>query len=320
MLNKLLALVLIGSTAFAAEVTMEKVPYGGWPNCVRLTNGTVELIATTDVGPRIIRFGFVGGQNMFKEFPDMIGKTGGEEWRIYGGHRFWSAPEAQPRTYFPDNAPVKAEMNGGADGASLTLTPPPETVNGLQKQMAIGMAPSGKVRVVHKMTNVGRWEIEVAPWALSVMANGGRAILPQEKFIPHTEYLLPARPLVLWHYTQLADPRWIWGNKYIQLRQDPNATTPQKAGLLNKQGWAAYALDGDLFVKRYEFDEDGKYPDFGVNTECFTNADILEVETLGPLTKLAPDGAVEHEEIWSLHKAQLAEDDASIDQALKGVL
>ncbi len=317
MFNKLLALVLISSAAVAAEVTMEKVPYAGWPNCVRVSNGTVELIATSDVGPRIIRFGFVGGQNMFKEFPDMIGKTGGEEWLNYGGHRLWAAPEAKPRTYFPDNFPVKADW----DGKTLTLTPPPETVNGLQKQMAVTMAASGEVRVVHKMTNIGRWEIELAPWALTVMAQGGRAILPQEKFIPHTEYLLPARPVVLWHYTQMADPRWIWGNKYIQLRQDPKATVPQKAGILNKQGWAAYALNGELFVKRYQVDEKGKYPDFGCNTECFTNADILEVETLGPLTKLAPDGgSVQHEETWSLHKAQLTEDEASIDQALKGIL
>jgi hypothetical protein len=317
MFKKLLVLALVSSTAFAAEVTMEKTPYGGWPNCVRLTNGTVELIATTDVGPRIIRLAFAGGQNMFKEFPDMIGKTGGDEWRIYGGHRFWSAPEAKPRTYFPDNAPVVADW----DGKTLTLTPPPEAVNGIQKQMAVTMDPSGEVRVVHKMTNVSRWEIEVAPWALSVMAQGGMAILPQEKFIPHTEYLLPARPLALWHYTQMADPRWTWGNKFILLRQDPNATTPQKAGLLNKQGWAAYHLNGDLFVKRYQADDKGKYPDFGSNTELFTNADILEVETLGPLAKLAPDGgAVEHEEYWSLHKVKITQDEASIEQALKGVL
>ena len=317
MLNKLLCLVLIGSGAFAAEVTMEKALYGGWPNCIRLSNGTVELIATTDVGPRIIRFGFVGGQNMFKEFADMIGKTGGDEWRIYGGHRFWSAPEARPRTYFPDNAPVDADW----DGKTLTLTPPPEAVNGLQKQMAVSMEASGAVRVVHRMKNLNRWEIELAPWALSVMAQGGVAILPQEKFIPHTEYLLPARPLVLWHYTQMADPRWIWGNKFIQLRQDPSATTQQKAGLLNKQGWAAYHLNGELFVKRYTVDEKGQYPDFGCNTELFTNADILEVETLGPLTKLAPDGgAVQHEEVWSLHKVKITEDEASIEQALKDIL
>ena len=54
---------------------MEKTEYKGWPNCYRVTNGEIELIVTGDIGPRIIRFGFVGGQNLFKEFADQIGKT-----------------------------------------------------------------------------------------------------------------------------------------------------------------------------------------------------------------------------------------------------
>ena len=53
-----------------AEVKVEKTAYKGWKNCYRVSNGEVELIVTGDVGPRIIRFGFVGGQNLFKEFAD----------------------------------------------------------------------------------------------------------------------------------------------------------------------------------------------------------------------------------------------------------
>ena len=46
----------------------EKYYYGGWKNCIRLSNGRIELVATTDVGPRIIRFAEVNGKNLFKEF------------------------------------------------------------------------------------------------------------------------------------------------------------------------------------------------------------------------------------------------------------
>ena len=125
---------------------------------------------------------------------------------------------------------------------------------------------------------------------------------------PHSEYLLPARPLVLWHYTDMSDPRWVWGRRFIQLIQDPNRPDPQKIGFLNRRGWAAYALHGMLFVKRYDALEGATYPDYGCNTETFTNADMLEVETLGPLTRLpANGGAVEHTERWSLHKVALAD-------------
>jgi hypothetical protein len=34
----------------------------------------------------------------------------------------------------------------------------------------------------------------------------------------------------------------------------------------------------------------------------FTNGEVLELETLGPLTRLEPGAAVEHTERWSLHR------------------
>jgi hypothetical protein len=303
---------VIPGIASAEGVKMEeKVSYGGWPNCIKLSNGQIELVATTDVGPRIIRFGFVGGQNLFKEYKEMLGKTGGKEWMIYGGHRLWHAPEAMPRTYWPDNDPVKTAW----DGKTLKLIPPAEKGNGIQKEIEVTMDPKANlVKVLHRIINVGPWDIELAPWALTVMTVGGRAIYPQEEFRPHPDYLLPARPLTLWHYTTMGDPRWTWGNKYIQLKQDPTATTKQKIGFLNRQGWVAYYLKGELFIKRYEAVPNATYPDFGCNTETFTNEEMLEVETLGPLAKVAANGGkAEHTEVWSLDKVDVGEDEASID-------
>jgi len=44
---------------------IEKMAWGGWANCYRLSNDEVDLILTSDVGPRIMRYGFVDGQNVF---------------------------------------------------------------------------------------------------------------------------------------------------------------------------------------------------------------------------------------------------------------
>jgi hypothetical protein len=84
---------------------MEKVNFEGWPNCIRLINNNIELIVTTDVGPRIIRCGFINKKNLLYVSDLEKGKTGGSQWHIYGGHRLWNAPEVMPRTYFPDNNP-----------------------------------------------------------------------------------------------------------------------------------------------------------------------------------------------------------------------
>ena len=292
---------------------MEKIKYDGWSNCIRLSNGKIELIVTTDVGPRIIRFGFVNGQNIFKEYKEQLGKTSGNEWRIYGGHRLWHAPEAISRTYYPDNVPVAYSC----DSKTLKLTQPIVETTKIVKEIEITLnQKKNQVMFHHRLINKNLWDIEIAPWCLTVMAQNGRAIFPQEEYRPHSDYLLPARPLVLWHYTDMKDPRWVWGTKYIQLKQNPNAKTKQKVGMLNTPGWAAYYLNKELFIKQFDFNPDARYPDFGCNCETYTDSDMLELESLGPLTKLTPNSSVEHIERWFIYKTEIGEEESSIDEKL----
>jgi len=90
--------------------------------------------------------------------------------------------------------------------------------------------------------------------------------------------------------------------KYLTLRQDPNNNDAQKLGLFNKETWAAYFLGGEAFLKRTKADPTKTYPDFGASFETFTNSEFLEVETLGPLTRLQPAQTVELTETWSLFR------------------
>ena len=289
---------------------MEKVPWGGWQNCIRLSNGQIDLIATTDVGPRISRLGFIGGDNLFKEFAD-VGKTGGDTWKNYGGHRLWHAPEIKPRTYAPDNTPIQHEW----DGKTLKLIQPVEQSTGIQKQIDVTLdASTNRVHLMHRLTNKNQWAVELAAWALTVMKGPGTAIFPQEMFVSQ---LLPVRPLVLWGYTDMADKRWTWGTKYISLRSDPKADKPQKFGCGNTIGWAAYASNGMIFVKHFAFDPKGNYTDFGCNTESYTRNDMIEIETLGPLTRIEPGATIEHAEDWTLARGTVGESEAEIEAALK---
>jgi len=290
---------------------MGKINYRGWPNCYRLSNDLVDLIVTTDVGPRIIRFGFVGEDNEFKEYEDMVGKTGGDEWRLYGGHRLWHAPEEQPRTYYPDNSPVAVEEHSDF----VRVIQPTETTTGIQKEMDIRLLPDeAHVEVTHRLRNDNLWTVELAVWALTVMAQGGRAIIPLPPRGSHEGSLLPTNIMTLWAYTDLADPRWTWGTRYVMLRQDPAAEKPQKIGLMVPDGWVAYARDGHLFIKKFSYVPGGHYPDFGCSVETFTNADMLEAETLTPLVHLEPGATVEHVEHWLLFRdVPMPQDDADVD-------
>src|SRR3954463_6853007 len=159
--------VLLAMSA-AAAVKIEKINFKGWPNSYRMTNGEVELVVTGDVGPRIIRYGFVGGQNLFKEHAAEIGKSGESTWQNRGGHRLWVAPEAPPDspiTYAVDNSPVKINLTAGA----LEATPPLDRAAGLQKQIAVKMSAGGSVEVLHRITNRNAWTVELAAWGLTVL-------------------------------------------------------------------------------------------------------------------------------------------------------
>src|SRR4029077_18781182 len=87
--------VLLSMSA-AGAVKIEKINFKGWPNSYRMSNGEVELVVTGDIGPRIIRYGFLGGQNLFKEYAEQMGKSGEKDWQIRGGHRLWVGPEVPP--------------------------------------------------------------------------------------------------------------------------------------------------------------------------------------------------------------------------------
>ncbi len=278
---------------------LKQISYKGWENCYKLSNDIVDLIITGDVGPRVIRFGFVGDVNEFKEYEDMVGKVGGDDWRIYGGHRLWHGPEEKPRTYFPDNFPVIVEESE----EFVKVIQPIEPTTGIQKEMDIYLAPDKpEVKIVHRLRNENLWSIELAAWALSVMRPGGKAIIPFPPRGTHEENLLPTNTVTMWAYTNFSDPRWLFMEKYLILKQDPQKIAPQKAGLMCKAGWCAYWNDKHLFVKQFEYKEGGNYPDMGCSVEVFTNADMLELETLSPLTTLPPNSIIEHTEIWNLYK------------------
>lgn len=284
---------------------MKKITYQGWDNCLQLSNGTVDLVITLDVGPRILRFGPVGSTNVFKEYPSQLGKSGESEWMIRGGHRLWLAPEGD-HCYLPDNSTVThREISGNH---AVIVSPPDETC-GWQKEIEIVLdAPLNKeatrhhVKVIHRIKALRTLSEPWSLWALSVMAPGGTAVLPQPPLATHPEQLLPNRKLVLWPYTEITDPRYNWSGPNLTVQQQGEGAVPTKIGLLQQTGWAAYQLGSWLFAKSVPYQEGANYPDGGVNFELFTNHEMLELETLAPLTRLEKGQVAEHVEDWYLVK------------------
>jgi len=281
---------------------MEKISYQGLPNCYRIFNDTVDFIATTEIGPSIVRFGFVGEKNEF------LDKTP----RGFAGHVIRHAPESQARM-LPATEPVAVEEHD----KFIRLTQPTEKPTGIQKELDIPVSIEGNhLSIVHRLYNRGLWPVELATWASSLMAAGGRAILPLPPRGPHgKDTVVPTSSIALWPYCDLSDPRLIMGLKYVMLSHDSNATTPYKLGMLISDGWTAYYNDGHLFVITYDYKEGAMYPDFNSPVEAFTHPMVFELETIAPLVTLQPGESAEHVENWFLFRdVPEPRNDSDIDQ------
>lgn len=305
--------MLLDNTVGGA-VSCEVVAWKGWERNLRVTNDEVELLITLDVGPRVLSYRPVEGENIFHVVPEHQGSVGEETWRSRGGHRFWLAPESLELSYYPDNETVGHRVDattGEVILETLQATPYP-----VAKTLGVTLEASGsRVTVRHCAENRHDQPIHIATWGLSVMRPGGLALIPQPPHGQHPRDLLPDRHVVLWPYTDLTDGRWRLGRNYWTLRQRADGV-PTKMGCAHRQGWVAYLHERTLFVKFITYREGASYPDNGCNFETFSNAKMLEVESLGPLRTLAPGETATHREVWhllSLDEVPDCRDDAPID-------
>ncbi|MCX7868348.1 MAG: DUF4380 domain-containing protein [Terrimicrobiaceae bacterium] len=276
---------------------IDTINYKGWPNTLRLSNGTTELVVTTDVGPRILAYQTEGRGNIFHVIEEQCGRTDEPEFQLRGGHRFWLGPEDWILSYHVDNRTVQYRQGREGELVFETLQTDPTPI---RKSLGVKLAPEGtSVTIRHTATNEGGSPFRLATWGLSVMRHGGTEIIPQPPLGEHPRDLLPNRNMVLWPYTDLSDPRWTFGQQFWLLRHEAGAP-PTKLGLSHAERWVAFLCEDLLYIKGIDFDDSETYPDCGCNFETFTNSEILEIESLGPLKTLAPGESVTHFERWKL--------------------
>lgn len=288
-------------------------PAMGWKQVLVLANNEVELLITLDVGPRIISYRHQGGLNVFKTFDDQLGTSGEADWQIRGGHRLWMAPETT-LSYFPDNQPVSFTL---MDENHVCLRTPAEAESGIEKEIEIILdKKTSSVTLNHSISATKDMSSGIAPWGLTVLKAGGKAIIPMPprnlhpNDLPATERnagrdldlnLLPNRKMSLWAYTNLTDPRFNWCADRLEISQDANMPST-KLGFLHQLQSAHYEVDGYRFSKTIDYHQDATYPDGNCNLEIFTDGEMLELESLAPLVTLNKGDRIVHTENWSLKR------------------
>jgi hypothetical protein len=276
-----------------------------------LETGGIRLIAPIGFGPRLLFFGLSDGPNLLHLMKDEEGSGPGGDYFFRGGHRLWHAPEDPVRTYQPDNDKLEwSKVEGG-----FRLLAPVESETGLRKEVECSVERERTFRIVHRISNHGLWPVEFAPWALTVLRAGGRAVLPLLPKGEHPRDLLPRSSVVPWPYSDLSLPCWRWEPSFLGL-EVAKVPGPQKVGFTDWPGWLGYWNDGASFVKYVRTEAKAAYPDLGCKMEVFSNGGMVELETLGALRSFAPGETAEHVEYWTILEGLPAPvDEDSVDRS-----
>lgn len=261
-----------------------------------IENDLLILEYLADAGPRIVRLIYKpANMNILAEAPDAKLKSPHGDYSIYGGHRFWAAPESPEFTYTPDDSGLLVEKSL----TSVRLTGEVDSVTGLQKVIDIKLAgDSAKIDLDHTLTNRASVPVTCAAWSLTMLPAGGIATLPL--LGESGSKLLPDRQIVLWPYTKFNDPRLHIDDAEIQVDASFD-TQIFKVGARCPQGWLTYKNHGVVFKKEFPFDFEAQYPDMGCNAEIYTDGVNIELESLGGLKRLLPGESIHHHETWTVN-------------------
>jgi hypothetical protein len=261
-----------------------------------LKNDFVQIGYLTD-SLRIVELIPTGKPNMLADLSDLAPvSTPYGEFHFRGGHRLWHAPESMPRTYIPDTGELTITEN--SDGVTLESVTEPGT--DIRKRIELQLSPDQPhLRLTHTLVNEGLWAVELAPWAITQFRLGGTAIVPMPVGNTDPAGLLHNRQFSFWPYTRINDRRLKLNDDYVFFQADA-LLPPFKLGYFNSQGWIAYWLDGVLFRKTFQVQAGFPHPDNNCNAELYCNDRFVELESLGPLTSLAPGASVRHMETWQL--------------------
>lgn len=265
-------------------------------NCLSLENEDIEIIVSKKFGPRILYYGFKDEFNHLCEHAKESMYIGDEKWQMYGGHRFWHSPEQNPRTYIPDNDPIEIEdLDNG-----IRLIQNLEDNTNLKKTIDILIDEKGtKVKIIHRLKNLGYFDVNLALWPLTCMRSGGVHIVPLNT---NDTGFLANRSLSIWPYTDIKDERLDINNTYIKIEQK-NLEKKLKIGVKTTEKWATYINKGQAFIKTFDC-SDELYPDGDCNYEVFTNSYMLEMESLSQIHNIKQGEEKTHIENWMLLKSE----------------
>jgi hypothetical protein len=199
------------------------------------------------------------------------------------GSVFWTAPRSSwtPRTWPPPTAIDSDPYTGGLSDNHLVLTGSTDSSMGIGigKDYSVDGA-SGWITIVYTInsTKAAKW----APWEDTRVPRGGIAFYPAGT-------TLTKGPLTT--MTTTAGINW-----FDDASKSASSPDGSKAYGDGTGGWAAYAVNGILFLKKFTDTPASALAPSEGEVDIYPGAGFLEFEALGPYTSLAAGGNL----LWTI--------------------
>lgn len=289
------------------KVNYKEINYKKFGRCLKVFTSKLEAIVTLELGPRIISFKRIDGENIFwqdiNEELFVNSETQdeaffkGATWNAYGGHRLWVSPETY-LTYYPDNNKVEYVIEDN----SFTFIQEQQKHNELQLSINLRFLNEETLKFTGSVKNLSKTEKTLSAWSLSMCKGPGLEIVK----LPEDDRLFtPQRYYSLWSFgASNNDPRAFYGDKFFSLRMEPKNPLAYKVGMRVNSGKILYLTGEDAFVKSIDRDDSKLYPDNNVNYETYTKDLFMELEVLSPLKTIKEDESQNIEEIWNIYKLE----------------
>lgn len=271
-------------------VNMMEISYKKYNKCLRVTNNLVEIIVHIEDEIKIVKYGYIDGNNQFEDELDIDGK-------IYGGHRFSHIPKIDYKVDFIDDEGIKYEKitNG------VRIIQNIEKWTQIRKIVEIVFEEnSSKVKISHKILSLNAFDINISISANTIVRKGGIQVIP---LIKNLNKDVPDKALVFWPYSNLKDSRVYFGDKYIAMKVNDTIVDKFRIGLNTNLPYVLYYNSNEMFIKEFEDLGDNKcYPNMGCKYESLITSNYLEMQSNSPMYKLRTNKYITHTEVWNIYK------------------
>jgi hypothetical protein len=287
------------SAAQRTGVSVERIPYHGWPGCYLISNGSVEAVVVPAIG-RVMQLRLANeADGAFWENRALDGQlhdAGSNDWINFGGDKCWPSPQTvwtgqQGRDWPPPAAFDARPAEAVAGERGVVVTSPIDPGFGIQIVRHVELdAGQPIMRISTEYRKLIGGAVRVGIWTVTQLQE------PEQVCI-----LLAAKSRFPAGYLRLlaAEP----ADLKIDGRLLSFARHPRQSVKVGTDG-SSLAWVGRTCVVRIDAEVGpGEYPDGGCVTEVYTNPDPLkyvELETLGPLTTMSAGDRIEQTTVYTV--------------------